>query len=184
MTKTIDELIEDVIEREGGYSNHRADTGGATRWGITQGVARRFGYHGDMRQLPQSVAAEIYRAQYWIAPSFDQVYEIMPLISYELFDTGINMGTGTATGFMQRALNALNRNETDYADLAVDRQIGPRTLANLNQFKNLRGAAAETVLLKALEALQGAHYLRLAEARPANEAFLYGWLNNRIGKLS
>jgi hypothetical protein len=38
------------------------------------------------------------------------------------------------------------------------------------------------VLLRALEALQGERYLRLAERRPANEAFLYGWLANRIGE--
>jgi len=37
------------------------------------------------------------------------------------------------------------------------------------------------VLLKAVEALQGAHYVRLAETRPSQEAFLYGWLANRIG---
>jgi hypothetical protein len=37
------------------------------------------------------------------------------------------------------------------------------------------------VLLRALEALQGERYIRLAELRPANEAFLYGWLANRIG---
>ena len=36
-------------------------------------------------------------------------------------------------------------------------------------------------LLKALEALQGERYLALAEQRPANEAFLYGWLANRLG---
>ena len=37
------------------------------------------------------------------------------------------------------------------------------------------------VLLKAMEALQGERYIALAESRPANEAFLYGWLANRIG---
>jgi len=37
------------------------------------------------------------------------------------------------------------------------------------------------VLVKALDALQGARYVQLAEARPANEAFLYGWLAGRIG---
>ena len=37
------------------------------------------------------------------------------------------------------------------------------------------------MLLKAIEALQGERYLDLAERRPANEAFLYGWLANRIG---
>ena len=46
----------------------------------------------------------------------------------------------------------------------------------------MRGkAGAETVMLRAIEALQGERYLRLAERRPANEAFLYGWLANRIG---
>ena len=45
----------------------------------------------------------------------------------------------------------------------------------------LRKAGAEDVLVKAVEALQGERYLRLAEQRPANEAFLYGWLANRVG---
>jgi hypothetical protein len=35
--------------------------------------------------------------------------------------------------------------------------------------------------MRALEALQGERYLRLAEKRPANESFLYGWLANRLG---
>ncbi len=48
----------------------------------------------------------------------------------------------------------------------------------------MRGkSGGETVLLRAVEALQGERYLRLAERRPANEAFLYGWLANRIGSL-
>ena len=97
------------------------------------------------------------------------------------FDTGVNMGVATATGFLQRALNALNRNQKDYPDLKVDRQVGARTLAALAAFRAVRGAAGDKVLLKALEALQGERYVALAEQRPANEAFLYGWLANRIG---
>ena len=91
------------------------------------------------------------------------------------------MGTGTATGFLQRALNALNREGKDYPDLTVDRQIGAATIAALDAFLAKRGKAAESVLLKAVEALQGAHYLHIAEARPSQEAFVYGWLANRIG---
>ena len=181
MTGMIDELIENVIEREGGYVNHPADRGGATRWGITEAVARRQGYTDDMRSLPQSDAAAIYKCLYWIAPAFDQIAEIAPKLATELFDTGINMGSGTATGFLQRALNALNRNGRDYADLKVDRRIGPATLLALNAFFRKRGSCGEAVLLKAVEALQGAHYVRLAETRPSQEAFLYGWLANRIG---
>ena len=177
----IDELIDDVIEREGGYANHPADLGGPTNWGITEAVARRHDFVGDMRALPRSDAAAIYKRLYWFKPRLDEVAAHAPALAAELFDTGINMGTGTATAFLQRALNALNREGRDYADLTIDRQIGPATIAALQAFLRKRGADGEAVLLKAVEALQGAHYINIAEARPSQEAFVYGWLANRIG---
>ncbi|GAA0733303.1 glycoside hydrolase family 108 protein [Sphingomonas japonica] len=177
----IDELIDEVIDREGGFVDHPADRGGATRFGITQAVARAHGFVGSMPAFPREAAVAIYRQRYWIAPRFYQVAEQAPDIAAELFDTGINMGPSVATGFLQRALNALNRGARDYPDLTLDGVIGPRTLAALGGFLATRGDAGETVLLKAIEALQGERYLRLAEQRPANEAFLYGWLANRIG---
>ncbi len=174
-------LIGDVIGREGGYSNHPADRGGETNWGITIAVARASGYSGKMRQLPRTKAEDIYRQIYWIVPAFDSIAVHAPRLAAEMFDTAVNMGPATAAGFLQRALNALNRNGRDYADIVVDRRVGPRTLAALETFMCTRGKGAEQVLLKAVEALQGAKYLHLAESRPANEAFLYGWLANRIG---
>lgn len=174
-------LIDDVIAREGGYSNHPADRGGPTNWGITQAVARDNGFVGDMRALPRATAVAIYRRIYWDQPGYAFVAEMAPSVAAELFDTAVNMGVGTATGFLQRALNALNRNQRDYPDLTLDRAIGARTLAALRAFRALRGKAGEAVLLKAIEAMQGERYIALAENRPANEAFLYGWLANRIG---
>ena len=92
------------------------------------------------------------------------------------------MGPAVATTFLQRALTALNRNAKDYPDLVPDGRAGARTLAALDAFLAARGQrGGEAVLLRALEALQGERYLRLAERRPANEAFLYGWLANRTG---
>ncbi|KKW93270.1 glycoside hydrolase family 108 protein [Sphingobium chungbukense] len=177
----ISALIDEVIAREGGYSNHPADRGGPTHFGITQAVARANGFMGDMRALPRSVAEAIYRRLYWERPGYAFVAELAPRIAEELFDTAVNMGPATAGGFLQRALNALNRNARDYADLKVDQAVGGKTLAALGAFMQVRGRAGERVLLKALEALQGERYLALAESRPANEAFLYGWLANRIG---
>jgi len=177
-----DALIDAVIDREGAYVNHPADRGGATCWGITEAVARAEGYVGAMRDLPRDDAAAIYRRLYWRRPAYDQVARRAPAIAAELFDTGVNMGTATATGFLQRALNALNRSARDYPDIAVDREIGPRTLSALDAFLRLRGAGGETVLLRAMEALQGERYIALAERRPGQEAFLYGWLANRIGE--
>jgi lysozyme family protein len=176
----VDALIEAVIEREGGYVNHPADRGGATNWGITEGVARRQGFTGEMRALPKSDAAAIYKRLYWLIPRFDAVADRAPGLAAEMFDTGINMGTGTASGFLQRALNALNRNGADYNDIRVDRSVGPATVSALDAFLKKRGRGGEAVLVKAIEALQGAHYLNIAEARPSQKAFVYGWLANRI----
>lgn len=177
----VDELIDAVIAREGGYVNDTRDAGGATRWGITEGVARAQGYVGAMRDLPREEAVAIYKRLYWLHPGFDQVARQAPKLAAELFDAGVNMGPGVAIQFLQRALNALNRGARDYADLKLDGTIGAVTLGALAAFLKLRGTAGEHVLVTACEALQGERYLHLAEQRPANEAFLYGWLANRIG---
>jgi lysozyme family protein len=135
-----------------------------------------------MARLPRETAAAIYRRLYWVRPRFDAVARRAPRVAAELFDTGVNMGPAVAATFLQRALTALNRNARDYPDLVPDGRIGEHSLAALDAFLSSRGRqGGETVLLRALEALQGERYLRLAERRPANEAFLYGWLANRIG---
>jgi lysozyme family protein len=176
-----DDLIDGLLEREGGFVNHPADRGGPTCFGITEAVARAHGYRGAMRSLPRAEAVAIYKRLYWHRPRFDAVAERTPLLAAELFDTGANMGPAVAATFLQRALTALNRTGKDYPDLVPDGRIGEATLAALDAFLAVRGKQGETVLLRAIEALQGERYLRLAERRPANEAFLYGWLTNRIG---
>ncbi|WP_265569875.1 glycoside hydrolase family 108 protein [Sphingomicrobium nitratireducens] len=179
-----DGLVEALIEREGGYVHHPADRGGPTNFGITQEVARAQGYMADMRDLPREEARAIYRRLYWLRPGLDRIARRLPLIAAELFDTGVNMGPAVAITFLQRALNALNREQRDYADLVPDGRVGAQTLAALDAYLAVRaGQGGETVLRRALEALQGERYLRLAERRPANEAFLYGWLANRIGQI-
>ena len=67
------QLVDALIEREGGYVNHPADRGGATNFGITEAVARAHGYGGAMRELPRREAVAIYRRLYWLRPRFDQV---------------------------------------------------------------------------------------------------------------
>lgn len=177
----IDTLIDDAIGREGGYVNHPADRGGATRWGITESVARAHGYRGEMRGFPRVDAVAIYQRIYWLRPGFAEVSDIAPKVAAELFDTGINMGPAVAVAFLQRALNALNRGGSDYADIVAGPRVDDPTMAALKGFLAKRQPRGEAVLMKALEALQGERYLDLAERRPANEAFLYGWLANRIG---
>lgn len=98
----VEDLIEELIEREGGYVHHPADSGGPTRLGITEAVARAHGYQGAITDLPREEAAAIYRRLYWLRPRFDQVAERAPRIAGELFDTGANMGPAVAATFLQR----------------------------------------------------------------------------------
>jgi lysozyme family protein len=181
MITSINALLEELLRKEGGYVDHPDDRGGATNYGITESVARAAGWAGAMRDLPRDFALAIYRRRYWSGPGFEAVAAIAPRVAAELFDTGVNMGPGVAIAFLQRSLNALNRRGRDWSDIAVDRSIGPATLTALRRLLAVRGAAGEGVLLKALNALQGARYIELAEGRAANESFLYGWLDARVG---
>jgi lysozyme family protein len=183
MEPTMDptDLIDELIAREGGYVANSADRGGPTCFGITQAVAHTHGYAGPMIRLPRATAIAIYRADYWTTPRLDQIAALAPQVAAELFDTGVNMGVGTAAGFLRRALNALNRNGRDYQDIPAMGAVDTTTTDALRAFLHIRGAGAQTVLVKALDALQGERYLALAEQRPADETFLYGWLANRVG---
>ena len=109
----VNAMIARLIAHEGGYVDNPADRGGPTRFGITETVARAQGYRGDMRALPEMEAADIYKRLYWLKPRLDAVAALAPTLAAELFDTGTNMGSTTAAGFLRRALNALNRNAHD-----------------------------------------------------------------------
>lgn len=175
--------------KEGGgkFTNNPADRGGPTRWGVTAaklGEWRGLGRPAtaaEVAALTEAEADQIYRAEFYVKPGFDKVTAVFPQVAYELIDTGVNMGAKVAATFLQRALNVLNRCQLDWPDLQVDSVIGARTVSALLALRSKRGGEGEVVLLKALNCLQGAHYIELAEAREANETFEYGWLAQRVG---
>lgn len=172
--------VEKMLLREGGYVNDPKDSGGETNYGITVGVARAFGYTGSMREMPRSTAIAIYRTRYWDSLSLDTIERRAPSVAVKLFDIAVNMGAGRAAEFLQRTLNVLNDGGATYADLKVDGAVGPATLAAFDAYLDKRFAHGELVLTRALNALQGAYYIELAERRPKDERFVYGWLLNRV----
>ena len=176
----IDQIIDGIIVREGGYSDRAEDRGGRTNWGITEAVARANGYTGDMRDMPQSVARAIYKHRYWLEPGFGKVALINPAVAEELADTGVNMGQATAIRFLQRFLNAMNQRGKLYPDIRVDGELGPVSLNALSAYLRQRGRDGLTVLLSALNCLQGNRYIEIAEHDPTQEANCYGWLRERV----
>jgi lysozyme family protein len=180
MTKRVDDIINEVIQIEAGYVNHPADRGGPTRYGITEAVARANGYKGAMQNLPRAFAHQLLKKRYFIEPGFEAAAEISREIAEELTDTGVNMGPPVATRFLQVALNALNRDQQDYADIDEDGQLGPVTLRTLRAFLDKRGRLGEQVMLTALNCQQGARYIDIVRRDASQEAFIFGWLANRV----
>ena len=178
---TVEKLIDDVIGREGGYSNNPKDRGGPTRWGITEQVARAYGYRGDMRDLPRETAVTIYRRRYWLDVRFDKIAAKLPAVATEMFDCGINMGQAVAATFLQRSLNVLNRGAKDYPDIGADGAIGAMTLAAIEGYRTRRaGAEGEAVLLWLIRALRAGRYVAIAENSPSQEEFEYGWIARQV----
>ena len=149
-------------------------------FGITARVARANGYTGQMRTLTREQAKAIYRQQYWIGPGFASVATLSPAIAEELFDTGVNMGPGVPSRWLQEWLNAFNDGGKLYPDIGEDGDIGPGTLNALRAYLAKRGAEAEAVMVCALNCSQGERYKQLARMRGANEAFAYGWVRARV----
>lgn len=178
-------LLDELVGREGKYSNHPSDRGGETMWGITAQVARSFGYTGLMSQMPRSEACRIYATRYWDQPRFGDVAEINLAVAEELFDTGVNMGTATAGKFLQRALNTLNREGKAWPDVVVDGAVGAMTLSALQAFMSQRGVPqGASVMLRMLNAQQCVRYMELSEANKSQEDFVFGWVSNRVGALA
>jgi lysozyme family protein len=174
-------MINDVIAREGDYVNHPADRGGPTRWGITQAEARADGYTGDMRVLPRERAFSIYWWRFVVATGIDLLAKRAPALAAEALDTGVNMGAPWGVMFLQRALNAFNEGGKLWPDLAkVDGSYGAKSDAALASYLAHPRRGRIDVLLAAVNSLQGERYIGIAERNSSQEAFVYGWILNRV----
>jgi lysozyme family protein len=170
-------IISKLIDTEGGYVDHQLDSGGKTRWGITQKRARFHGYRGHMETLSYGFAFSIYERDEWQWVSCDELLKIDRQLCEIIFNFAVHSGAHRPSIYLQRILNALNRRGKLYEDIKADGVIGAKTLAALKRYTQRRDIE---VLKTAFLCLQGTFYLRLAENRENQEEFIYGWLKNRL----
>lgn len=176
-----DDVINRIIDIEGGYVNDKSDSGGETKYGITKAVARAHGYKLPIRLLPRKTAFEIYEQEYWHSIYADTISKVSKPLAYKLFDVSVNMGSYRAVKYLQRALNVLNNGGKYYKDIPVDGAMGPYTALTLSAYLQKRsGGKGEQVLIEMLTCLQGAFYVELAERREKDEKYIYGWFVNRV----
>lgn len=162
--QVFEKAFREVLNFEGGYSDHAADRGGKTRYGITESTARAHGYKGAISDLPLETAKEIYYRSYWSNHLYGQLPEA---VAIEMFDQAVNMGTGTANRNLQRCINLLSKS----GEIAVDGVIGPATVNACTQVYRLY--PADLVLW--LNIAQGARYLEIMDRDPEQKVFARGW---------
>jgi len=187
---------------EGGWVNDPEDRGGETYAGITRRDNpdpalwdRVDDYKRRLRVQPTQKRSDkldkqlrddaelwvnvkfAYFERYWKPVCGNQLAELSAAVALEVYDTGVNMGTGTAGRILQAAVNLMNRNARSYPDIMVDGAIGPRTLGAVRKCIEVNTAERLVVVLN------GEQYVRYREivlTSPGQERFFNGWIEHRL----
>ena len=154
--KSFDEIIEIVLEHEGGYVNDPDDPGGETNFGIAKSSHPTV----DIKNLTKEKAKEIYKQKYWDKNSVETLPEQLRHI---YFDMCVNMGKRRAGKIIQSAAN--NKGH----DLLVDGFLGPVTLGKINN-----------VELERVRAFRIKFYADLVTKKPDLEKFYFGWFKRSL----
>ena len=151
-----DEIIEVVLEHEGGYVNDPKDPGGETNFGI----AKRSHPDVDIANLTKDGAKEIYKEHYW---DKNKVESLPEELRHIYFDMCVNQGRGRAVKILQITANAKG------AGLKVDGGLGPKTIGSL-----------KNVELERVRAYRIKYYADLVTRKPDLEKFYFGWFRRGL----
>jgi lysozyme family protein len=103
MLENFEAAFNALMQNEGGYSNNPNDPGGETNFGITKRVAVKWGYAGEMKDLPIEEAKRIAKAAYWDIMRCDT---LPPPLDFQVFDAAYNSGTDRAQEWLEKSFNA------------------------------------------------------------------------------
>ncbi len=116
----IEDTITAILKAEGWdkYTNHPADRGGPTKWGITlrawSDYLDRPLFADDIKAITEIEARTFYEQKYLREPQFDQLpHSLRELV----VDSGVHSGPRRAAKWVQRACGAVQ-----------DGRIGPKTI--------------------------------------------------------
>jgi len=123
---TFQSAVDFVLSFEGVLSDDPLDSGGLTKFGISQKAYPAL----DIRSLTREQAVEIYRTDYW---NRCKCNELPPALALIVFDAAVNQGPKASILMLQKALS-----------VRPDGDIGPVTIAAAHRV-DARHAAAELI---------------------------------------
>jgi lysozyme family protein len=148
-----DRAVSFLLKQEGGWTT---DTGGATRFGISQKAYPDI----DLSKLTTEGAKEIYRRDYWDRLGLGELPHTVALV---MLEASVNLGHKAAVKCLQRSINRLSGSQR----LKVDGDLGPITRRAV-----LAQPGKLLAMLVAIGRLE-IHY-RLAAA-PKYAPYIRGW---------
>jgi lysozyme family protein len=160
-----DDAIDEVIETEGGFANHKKDRGGATKFGVTKKtyeayMSKQTGepYKAtvkEMRQMKVETAKDVYKTMFWNEIDGDKIknYDV----AHTLLDQAIHSGPTTAIKRIQKVLG-----------IEEDGHMGEATVNAIN-------AADESELLDLFLDETEKNYRKIVKNNPSQKVFAKGW---------
>lgn len=152
-----------TLQWEGGYSNHPADKGGETNFGITHAVYNSYCKSKGLtpksvRLISQTEVSEIYYKNYWLTAGCELLPAKLALFH---FDWAVNAGVKRAIQTLQQTVGTPS-----------DGVIGAKTRAAVINSVNSLGEKA--ICLKYC-GVRESYYRRWGAG--SQRVFLNGWLN-------
>ena len=171
--KDMDEVINHILKKEGGYVDDKDDSGGVTNYGITQKSWNE--YPSKLKTLSTRVKniskEDAYAYYIW---RFHK--KKIPLLPQELwlpvFDFEVNAGRN-AIECLQKIIN--DYNQTLQTDLKVDGIIGEKTKNLIDEIDDL----AFEIVRQYTQSRIG-YYFHICWVTPNKYKFLRGWVNRAM----
>jgi len=148
-------IFEFLMRWEGGskITNHASDTGGLTKYGISQ----KHNPDINVADLTEEEAKNVYFLRYWFPSKCPQLESYMQLVQ---FNCAVNCGVNTANKILQKVLG-----------VTPDGVIGPVTFKALKDYSG----GAELFVCTYLT-YQVLFYLKIILRNSSQEVWVKGWL--------
>ena len=156
---SLEEIITDVIKREGPETDDPTDSGGRTAFGISEKSNPSAWADG---KVTEEEARAIYEAKYVRYPKFDQVAD--PYLRAQLIDYGVNSGSQLAIMELQKILK-----------VTADGVIGPETFSAL-EANAYRSRTVNNQLVGARIRM----FARIVKRDITQVKYLLGWINRAL----